>query len=146
MNFPMFGKVAESSPCTTFLFVFLTVVQKVGRIENFVPLKPKVPGSLWWELSTMVCWGASLRAVIRAVTTGGRGAQFTGRRITMRRWVTVGPPKSLNNVTSTFFNAVHWGAKLASFPGRHLTSLRPWPRGKSRTALSESDCVCYYIT
>jgi len=40
------------------------------------------------------------------------------------------------NVTSTFFNTVnllpkelsfeHWGAKLASCPGRHLTSLRPW--------------------
>ena len=47
-----------------------------------------------------------------------------------------GAPKSPNNVTSTFFNTVHllWkelrfehgGAKLASCPGRHLTSLRPW--------------------
>jgi len=45
-------------------------------------------------------------------------------------------PKSLNNVTSTFFNTVHLlakdlkfyygGAKLASCPGRHLTSLGPW--------------------
>jgi len=40
------------------------------------------------------------------------------------------------NVTSTFFITVHllpkdlWfehgGTKLASFPGRHLTSVRPW--------------------
>jgi len=49
-----------------------------------------------------------------------RGAQFPGRRIT------VGAPKSPNNVTSTFFNTVHLllkdlrfehgGAKLASCP------------------------------
>jgi len=45
-----------------------------------------------------------------------------------------GTPTSSNNVTSTLFNAVHLlpknlsfeyvGAKLASCPGRHLTSLR----------------------
>jgi len=45
-------------------------------------------------------------------------------------------PKSLNNITSTSFNTVHLlpkdlrfeygGAKLASCPGRHLTSIRPW--------------------
>jgi len=48
-----------------------------------------------------------------------------------------GAPKSPNNVTGTFFNTIHLlrkdrfehgGAKLASFPGRHLTSLRPWCR------------------
>ena len=52
-----------------------------------------------------------------------------------RRRITVGAPKSPNNVTSTFFIAVnmlpkglkfkHGGAKLASCPGRHLTSLSP---------------------
>jgi len=51
------------------------------------------------------------------------------------RWITAGSPKSPNNVTSTFFSAVHLlpkdlsfahgGAKLASCLGRHLTSLRP---------------------
>jgi len=50
----------------------------------------------------------------------------------------VGAPKSPNNVTSTFFNRVHLlpkdikfehgSAKLASCPGRHLASLRPWVR------------------
>jgi len=50
--------------------------------------------------------------------------------------MTVGAPKGLNNVTSTFFNSVHLlpkdlrfkygGAKLASCPGCHLTSIRPW--------------------
>jgi len=59
-----------------------------------------------------------------------RGAQFPGRRIAM------GAPKSPNNVTSTLFSTVdllpndltfeHGGAKLASCPGRHLTSLRRW--------------------
>jgi len=50
-----------------------------------------------------------------------------------------GLPKSSNNVASTFFNAAdllpkglifeHGGAILASCPGRHLTSLRPWCLG-----------------
>jgi len=49
-----------------------------------------------------------------------------------------GAPKSPNKVTSTFFNAVRLlpkdlrfedeGDKLASLPGRHLTSLRPWAK------------------
>jgi len=47
-----------------------------------------------------------------------------------------GAPKSPNNLTSTFLNTVHFlpidlsfkhgGAKLASCPARHLTSLRAW--------------------
>jgi len=46
-----------------------------------------------------------------------------------------GALKSLNNVASTFFNTAHLfpkdfrfehgGAKLASYPGRHLFSVRP---------------------
>jgi len=61
-----------------------------------------------------------------------REAQFPGLRVTM------GAPKSSNNVTSTFFNTVHLlpkglrfehgAAKLASCTGRHLTSLRPCKR------------------
>jgi len=49
--------------------------------------------------------------------------------------MTAGAPKSHNNVTSTFFITAHLlpkklsfeheGAKLASCPGRHLTSLHP---------------------
>jgi len=58
-----------------------------------------------------------------------------GGRITMggAEWLRAAP-KSTNNVASTFFNIVHLlpkglrsehgGAKLASCPGRHLTSLR----------------------
>jgi len=45
---------AEPSPCKTFLFVFLKVVQKFGRIENVSPFKPKVPVCLWSELCAMV--------------------------------------------------------------------------------------------
>jgi len=51
------------------------------------------------------------------------------------RRITAGHRKVPQNVTSTFFSTVHLlpkdlrfehgGAKLASFPGRHLTSLRP---------------------
>ena len=61
---------------------------------------------------------------------GARGRNSPG---TESLWA---PPKSPNNVTSTFFNAVHLlpkdlrfehgGTKLASCPGRHLISLRPW--------------------
>ena len=61
-------------------------------------------------------------------------AQSPLRIATAAEWVR-GAPKSPNNVTSTFFNTVHLlpiylsfehgGAKLASCPGRYLTSLHP---------------------
>ena len=64
-----------------------------------------------------------------------RGAQFPGRRITMGVPNDCGGAKSPKNVTGAFFNTVHLfqkdfrfdhgGARLASCPGRHLTSLRP---------------------
>jgi len=64
-----------------------------------------------------------------------------------------GAPKSPNIAKSTFFNAAHllpkdlrfehWGAKLVSCPGRHLTSLAPcrggqtlWPEGRIRHCLA----------
>ena len=64
-----------------------------------------------------------------------------------------GTPKSPKIVTTTFFNAIyllpkdlrfeHWGARLASCPGRHLTSLRPgrdgqtfWSEGRIRDCLA----------
>jgi len=60
---------------------------------------------------------------------GGRGHNYPGAE-SLR-----GAPKSPNNVISTFFNTVHLlpkdlrfehgSTKLASCPGRHLTSLRP---------------------
>ena len=68
-----------------------------------------------------------------------------------------GAPKSPNNVTSAFFNTVnllpnnlrfeHGGAKLASCPGRHLASLRPWVGHSIRVSteigyeITESDAV-----
>jgi len=72
----------------------------------------------------------------RGTTREARGAQFPGRPVTMGCRMTTGSPKSHNNVTSTFFNTLyllpkylrfkHGDAKLASFPGSHLTSLCPW--------------------
>jgi len=69
----------------------------------------------------------------KGVTRGGtilRAPNQYGGLVSLR-----GTPKSPNNVTSTSFNTVHLlpkdlrfehgGAKLASCPGRHLTSLRP---------------------
>ena len=72
----------------------------------------------------------------RVVTSGGRGhnspavESLWGRRIT----ATAGGAENPNSITSAFFNAVyllskdlrleHGGAKDASCPGRHLTSLR----------------------
>ena len=66
---------------------------------------------------------------------GRRGAQIPGgESIRGVEWLRR-TPISPNNVTSTFFNTVHLlpnylrfehgGVKLASCPGRHLTSLRP---------------------
>ena len=57
---------------------FSPVAQKFGSIENFAPQKPKVPVCLWLKLSTTVCWGASLRAVIRGVTRGQGGRNYLG--------------------------------------------------------------------
>jgi len=80
-------------------------------------------------------------ATDRGVTKGGkRGHNFpvaeSLRAKSLRR-----VPKRPNNITSTFFNTVlllpkdlrfeHEGAKLASYPGCHLTSLCPWPQTHS---------------
>jgi len=76
---------------------------------------------------------------------GGKGGtiprapiHYGGAELLLGRRITAGTPKSPNNVTSTFFNTVnflskelrfdHEGAKFVFCPGRHLTSLRPWPQ------------------
>jgi len=68
--------------------------------------------------------------VARGVTREGKGSQFPGRRITAG-----GAKKSQQchkyfRQYSTFASEKHQvrtrGAKLASWPGRHLASLRPW--------------------
>ena len=67
---------------------------------------------------------------IQGCNEGARGAQCPlGAE-------SLGPPKSPNNVASTFCDKVHLlpkdlrfkhgGAKLVSCPGRHFTSVRPW--------------------
>ena len=70
----------------------------------------------------------------RGITRGKRGHDSPGALSLWGRRKTIWLPKSHNNVTSTFFNTFtskclrfeRGGTKLASFPGRHLTSLRLW--------------------
>ena len=67
-----------------------------------------------------------------------RGAQLPGAESLWGRKILAGGPKIPKNVTSTFSNTVyllpkdlrfeHGDAKLASCPGRYLTSLPPLPR------------------
>jgi len=87
--------------------------------------------------NTKLCGRGGTHDRSRGVKTGGKVAQFPGRRITAGgAKPQLGAPKSLTNFTSTFFDTVnflpndlrfeHGGAKLASCLGRCLTSLRPW--------------------
>ena len=89
-------------------------------------LCPRCPPALhpWYHADLLRNHGLHCRGVTRAV----RVAQFPGRRINM------GGAENPNSITSAFFNAMHLipkdlrfehgGAKVASCPGRHLTSLR----------------------
>jgi len=73
-------------------------------------------------------------SISRGVTRGQGGRNYPGTKSLWGHRNTAEAPKSPNNVTRTFFNAVHFlpedprfengDAKLASCPGRHLTSLR----------------------
>ena len=68
------------------------------------------------------------RTALQRRNERGKGVQFPGRRIT------AGGAENPNSITSVFFNVVHLlpkylrfehgGTKVASCPGRHLTSLR----------------------
>ena len=95
---------------------------------------------LFGAVFLFICWGnivptpisSALHTCPRGVT---RGAQLPGCRVNKGAPNHSGSPKSPNNVTSTSFHTVrllpkdlsfeHGGAKLASCPGHHLTSLRP---------------------
>jgi len=55
---------------------FLKVAQKFGRIENFA--RPTAQGSRM-PLVRAVYHDLLMRALIRGVTTGGQGAEFSGR-------------------------------------------------------------------
>jgi len=91
-----------------------------------------------------ICSFYTLRygSISRGVTKGQGGAitrasnHSGGTDILRGRRMTAGTPKNLNHVTRTFFNTVHLlprdlrlehgGVKLASYSGRHVTTLRPW--------------------
>jgi len=76
----------------------------------------------------------------RGRNKGAKGYNSPGGESLWGRRITMGAPNHCgwrrNVSTSTFFNTVlkllkdlrfeHGGAKLASYPGRHLTLLRPW--------------------
>jgi len=76
----IFGQVFETepSPCKILPFVFLKVAQKFGRIENFAP--PLGQGSRMTLVRAVYhdLLRASLRAVIRGVTTRGKGHNYPG--------------------------------------------------------------------
>jgi len=83
------------------------------------------------------------------------GHNYLGAESRWGHQITAGAPKSTNNVTSAFFNAVlllakdfrlqHGGAKLASCPWRRLTSLRPWGHGLFGLMLvAPLSAVCLY--
>jgi len=84
-----------------------------------------------WLASRVLNEGGKGGAIPRAPNHYGAPNHSVGRRMTAGG----AEKKSPSNVTSTFFSAVHLpskdvrfeygGAKLASCPGRQLTSLRP---------------------
>jgi len=74
--------------------------------------------------------------VVRGVTEGGKGGVIPGAPSHYGGGqITVEGAKSPNNVANNFFSTVHLlpkdlsfkhgGPKLASCPGRHLTSVHP---------------------
>jgi len=117
--------------------------------QNFFQANKKKMRCFWWPVLqqfhkslTIVKYHVASKGVTR-----GKGAQFPGRQITMGTPNHCGEaPKSPSNVTNTFCNTdcllpkdlkfEHGGAKLASGPGRNLTSLRPWLHHKVLLHLS----------
>ena len=112
----------------------LKIVVAPGQTLALTPGNVKFWLLLWGKKHTPsgVRYGTS--ASWRGVTTGGQRAQFPGNRITMSA------PNDCGGVEKSkqcynYFNAIHLlpkylrfehrGGKFASFPGRHLTSLRP---------------------
>jgi len=103
-NFPIFlGKFLKQNhrPVKFSYSFFLKVAQKFGQIENFAP--PVGQGSRMPLVRAV--YHDLLRRVPPRCNQGsndeGQGAQFPGRRITMRAPNDCGAPKSHNNVTRT---------------------------------------------
>ena len=88
---------------------------------------------------------------IRGRNEAGKGgavsrapSHYGGAKSLQERPMAAKVQKSPNNVTNTFFNAKHllpkdisfeyWGAKLASYPGCHLTSLHPGVKSHNNLA------------
>jgi len=74
-NFPIFldKRLKQNHRPAKLYYSFSSKWRKnSGELKICLP-KTKVPVCLWLELWTIICWGASLRAVIRGVATGERG-------------------------------------------------------------------------
>jgi len=114
-NLPIFlGKFLKQNhrPAKFSYSFFLKEAQKFGRIENFAP--PKTQGSRM-SLVRAVYHDLLRRVAARGNqgrNDGGQGAQFPGRRISMRAPNDYGAPKSPNNVTRT---SVHFLPKDLTF-------------------------------
>jgi len=80
------------------------------------------------------------------------GNNYPGAESLWGHQIPAGAPKSTNNVTNTFFTVLllakdfrlyHGGGKLASCPGRHLTSLLKLGPSLDRKAQPDLQlCVC----
>ena len=99
----IFGQVSETepSPCKILLFVFPQSGAKIRANENFAP--PKAQGS---RMPLVRAVYHDLLRRVAARSNQGRndewqGAQFPGRRITMRAPNDCGTPKSPSNITRT---------------------------------------------
>ena len=104
---------------------FLKVAQKFGRIENFAP--PEAQGSLM-SLVRAVYHDLLRRVPARSNqgrNDGCQGAQFPGRRITMKPPNDCGAPKSPNNVTSGGVAEGGWSAPGGTFMGAALWAMGP---------------------
>jgi len=126
-NFPIFlGKFLKQNhrPAKFSYSFFLSVAQKFGRIENFVP--PEGQGSRMPLVRAV--YHDLLRRVAALSIQGrndeGQGAQFPGRRITAGRRKILTMSHELECSTFASERPQVRGAKLASCPGRRLTSLR----------------------
>ena len=72
-----------------------------GKLKNFPSLNPKIPVCLWLNVCTMVLLRRVTARSNHGRNDGGQGAQFPGRRTTMKAPNDCGAPRSPNNGTST---------------------------------------------
>jgi len=132
------GDVENSQKCHKYFLQYSKFASIRPQIQTWgrqICFLPRTPSNLVTPLVSYRSTPES-RTTLQGHNEGGKGAQLPGRRITATG---AENPNSITsalfNVTRTFFNTIHLlpknlkfehgGAKVASCPGRHLTSLRP---------------------